>query len=77
MFVKKDVCAEVDAWLTATLAIPVAGIIHKDSICRSMYAPTRDVTKLTAQQAQTVAGRAVASSGEESLAWSYFYFKMV
>ncbi|MCJ1263243.1 phosphoribosylaminoimidazole carboxylase ade2 [Lobaria immixta] len=47
-------------WEKATVAYPVVETIHEDSICRLVYAPARNVSKLVMQDAQNLARHAVA-----------------
>lgn len=48
-------------WKKSTLAFPVVETVHEQSICKLVYVPARGVSGSTAQQAQDLARRAVAT----------------
>lgn len=47
-------------WKKATVAYPVVETIHEESICKLVYAPARNVSKLVVRDAQKLARHAVA-----------------
>lgn len=47
-------------WKSATMAFPVVETVHEDSICKLVYAPARNVSAATIEEAQQLARRAVS-----------------
>lgn len=60
MVVKRD-NDNTGSWEKSTLAFPVVETVHEESICKLVYAPARGVSNSTAQKAQSLARRAVAT----------------
>jgi phosphoribosylaminoimidazole carboxylase len=60
MVVKIKDDAAVDGWEKITMAYPVVETVHEDSICKLVYAPARNVSEASRQEAQNLAQRAVA-----------------
>ena len=61
MVVKTSDAAKIDDWKTSTIAYPVVETIHEDSICKLVYAPARNISKVQATSAQDLARRTIAS----------------
>lgn len=60
MVVKIKDDAAVYGWEKITMAYPVVETVHEDSICKLVYAPARNVSEASRQEAQNLAQRAVA-----------------